>query len=247
MTVRPIAAVAEDNRSAAGAGRGSLSASTRVLIVDGHPVTRCGLARVADEQADMITVGECGSAAEARALTASVHPTVVTIGSSLHDGDGLELARELRDRYRDLGIVILTSRGEDDVLFRALDNGASALVSKRATMPEILGAIRHAAVAASSFAAAGLAQAMRRRHEGPQPAMLSPREIQVLALLQDGRSVPEVALMLVVSRSTAKTYVARLYEKLGAANRAQALMAAMRLGLLHERPADVYASQLLPR
>jgi DNA-binding NarL/FixJ family response regulator len=204
----------------------------RVLIVDGHPVTRWGLGLIAADQADMESVGECGSAAEAFTLAETLRPDVVTLGISLSDGDGLDLARELRDRYRDLGIVILTSQGEDDVLFRALDTGASAFVSKSAAAPEILGAIRHSAVAASSFTAAGLAQALRRRSELPERPLLSPREAQVLCLLRDGRSVPEVAGRLFVSLSTAKTYVARLYEKLGATNRAQALMAAVRLELL---------------
>jgi DNA-binding NarL/FixJ family response regulator len=87
----------------------------------------------------------------------------VSIDVTLLDGSGMDLARELRDRYGTLGIVILTSDGDDDVLFRALDTGASAFVSKLAAVSEILGAIRHAAVAASSFSSAGLAQALRRR------------------------------------------------------------------------------------
>jgi len=210
----------------------------RVLVVDGHPVTRWGLGRVTNEQADMQTVGEAGSAAEALALSAALLPDVVTIGISLPDRDGLQLARELRDRNHNLGIVILTGRGEDDVLFRALDSGASAFISKGATAPEILSAIRHSAVAASSFTAPGLAQALRRRSVEPERALLSPREAQVLGLLQDGRSVPEVAGVLYVSLSTAKTHVARLYEKLGATNRAQALMAAVRLGLGNQHLAE---------
>lgn len=214
----------------------------RVLIVERHPVTRWGLGWIASQQADLEVVGHSDSAAEALALAETLRPDVVTVGELSSIGEGLDLTRELRDRYRDLGIVILTSQGEDDVLFRALDTGASAFVSKLAAASEILGAIRHSAVAASSFSAAGLAQALRRRGEEPKRPLLSPRESQVLGLLQNGRSVPEVATALFVSLSTAKTYVARLYEKLGATNRAQALMAAVRLGLVdappgHDRPA----------
>lgn len=213
-------------------------ATIGVLIIDEHPVTRWGLARLADEQTDMCAVGEAGGAAEALLLAASCRPDVVTVGTSLPDRDGLDLARELRDRYPSLGIVVLTASGEDDVLFRALDTGASAFVSKFAGAPEILGAIRHSSVAASSFSAAGLAQALRRRSAaGPRP-LLSAREQQVLGLLRDGRSVPEVAGQLFVSLSTAKTYVARLYDKLEAGNRAQALMTAVRLGLLDETATD---------
>ncbi|MDT4984762.1 MAG: hypothetical protein QOF95_2252, partial [Pseudonocardiales bacterium] len=139
----------------------------------------------------MQTVGDAGSAAEALALTASLSPDVVTIGISLPDRDGLDLARELRDRYPDLGIVIVTARGEDDTLFRALDSGASAFVSKGAAATEILAAIRHSAVAALSFSAHGLAEALRRRSAAPQRQLLSPRESQVLGLLQEGHTVGE--------------------------------------------------------
>jgi DNA-binding NarL/FixJ family response regulator len=95
-------------------------------------------------------------------------------------------------------------------------------------------AIRHAAAASSSFSAAGLAQALRRRRETSERTVLSTREMQALVLLRDGKSVPEVAAELYVSLSTAKTYVARLYEKLGANNRAQALMTAVKMGLFDE-------------
>ena len=117
---------------------------------------------------------------------------------------------------------------------RALDSGASAYLAKTASVREVVGAIRHAADAASSFSASGLAQAMRRRRETNDRLALSPRERQVLSLLREGRSVPAVAAEIYVSLSTAKTYVARLYEKLGANNRAQALMTAVELGLFED-------------
>ncbi|HEY8743161.1 MAG TPA: response regulator transcription factor [Chloroflexota bacterium] len=210
----------------------------RVLVVDAHPVTRCGLVRLADEQPDMRTVGETGSVVEALQMAAALSPDVITIDTSLPDGSGLELARELRDRYAGVGIVILTSSGQDDVLFRALDSGASAFVSKLAVVTEVLGAIRHSAVAATSFSATGLAQALRRRRETQDRLALSARERQVLQLLLAGHSVPEIAAKLYLSVSTTKTYVARLYEKLGANNRAQALMAAVRLDLVETAQAS---------
>jgi DNA-binding NarL/FixJ family response regulator len=216
----------------------SATEPVRVLIVDAHPLTRCGLVRLADEQPDMSTVGEAGSVAEALRMAAELRPDVITIDTALPDGSGLTLARELRDRYADVGIVILTSSGEDDVLFRALDSGASAFVSKSAVVTEVLGAIRHSAVAATSFSATGLAQALRRRNETNERLALSNRERQVLQLLLVGHSVPEIAAKLYLSISTTKTYVARLYDKLGANNRAQALMAAVRLGLVESAVAS---------
>ena len=187
----------------------------------------------------MAPVGETDTAVDALNLVFSLKPDVVTIDCSMADGQGWRLARELRDRYDDLGIVILTAEGSDDLLFRALDTGASAYLNKAASVNEVLGAIRHAAVAAQSFSAAGLAQAMRRRNETTERLALSPRERQVLSLLREGRSVPEVATTIYVSLSTAKTYVARLYEKLGANNRAQALMTAVELGLFDTSPSSI--------
>jgi DNA-binding NarL/FixJ family response regulator len=204
----------------------------RLVVIDGHTLTRYGLARLVDEQPDIEIVGETDTAAEAPKLITLLDPQVVTIDVALPDGDGLSLARALRDRHHDLGIVVLTSLGDDDMLFRAVDSGVSAFVSKRAPADEVLGAIRHAAVAAGSFTATGLSDALARRREFTSRFALSPREREVLFLLRDGLSIPLIAHRLYLSPSTAKTYVARLYEKLGASSRAQALMIALRHDLI---------------
>ncbi|MET9316044.1 response regulator transcription factor [Kribbella sp. NPDC003505] len=212
-----------------------MNGSITVVVIDGHTLTRYGLIRLVGADADISVVGECGLASEALALVASARPDVVVLDVMLPDADGLRVARELRDRHPALGIVVLTSQDEDDVLFRALENGASAFVAKTAPNTELLGAIRHAAVAASSFTATGLAPALARRGRVVAKGCalsLSGREQEVLHLLADGLSVPAIAGAMFVSLSTAKTYVARLYEKLGATNRAIAIMTALRLGLI---------------
>jgi DNA-binding NarL/FixJ family response regulator len=214
-------------------------------VVDGHTLIRYGLRELVAQHCDIEIVAECQSAAEAVSMVALARPDVVTIDVALPDGDGLRLARELRDRYADLGVVMLTSQQEDDVLFRAMDNGVSAFVAKTAPLDEVLSAIRHAAVAASSFTASGLAAAVARRRATQDRLALSPRETEVLRLLHEGLSVPAVAQEMFISVSTAKTYVARLYEKLGATNRAQALMAALHHGLIqynHDPPPEVAVS-----
>lgn len=205
----------------------------RLAVVDGHTLTRYGLRELITHHADIEIVAECGSAADAADVIRTARPDVVTMDAALPDGDGMWLAREFRDRYADLGIVMLTSRGEDDLLFRALETGVSAFVAKTAPVEEVLAAIRHASVAALSFTASGLAVAITRRRTVRERLALSPREAEVLRLLRDGMSVPAIALAMFISHSTAKTYVARLYEKLGAANRAQALMTAMHHGLIN--------------
>ena len=218
--------------------------SITVVVVDGHTLTRYGLVSLVGADADITIVGECGLADDAPALIASSRPDVVVLDVALPDADGLQLARELRDRHSELGIVVLTAQAEDDVLFRALETGVSAFVGKTAPTAEVLCAIRHAAVAASSFTATGLGAALARRTvvmptplAPAVPAVesditLSPRELEVLSLLSTGLSVPAMATTMFVSLSTAKTYVSRLYEKLGATNRANAIMTAMRLGLI---------------
>lgn len=206
----------------------------RTVIVDAHTLTRYGLSVLVAQHPDIEIVAETGSATEAPSVIAQAAPDVVTIDIGLPDGDGLQLTRGLRDRYAKLGIVVLTSSGQDDVLFRALDTGASAFVLKTAPVEEVLGAIRHAAVAATSFTATGLLDALSRRRTVDTQFPLSPRERQVLTYLMDGLSTPAIARAMFVSQSTAKTYVARLYDKLGANNRAQALMTALRHGLIRQ-------------
>lgn len=204
----------------------------RLAVVDAHPLTRYGLSSLVAREPDVEVVAECGSAAEAPRAIGLTRAGVVTVDVALPDGDGLRLARDLRDRHADLGIVVLTARGDDDVLFRALETGASAFVAKTAPVTEVLAAIRHAAVAASSFTAAGLGPALARRRAGQDRDLLSTREREVLRLLAEGRSVRGIATETHISLSTAKTYVARVYDKLGASNRAQALVIAMRRGLI---------------
>jgi DNA-binding NarL/FixJ family response regulator len=208
----------------------------RLAVVENQTLVRYALRELTVRQPDIEIVAECHTAAEAPQALSLTGPDVVTISASLPGGDGLRLARELRDRQAGLGIVILTSRGEDDILFRAMETGVSAFVTETAPVEEVLSAIRHSAVAASSFTASGLATALTRRRDARERLALSAREIEVLCLLRDGLSIPAIAQQMFISYSTTKTYVARLYKKLGAVNRAQALMAAVQYGLVSAVP-----------
>jgi DNA-binding NarL/FixJ family response regulator len=206
-------------------------ARTKVLNVDDHDIIRKGLRHAFERDRQFEVVGEAATAAEAMRQAGALQPDVVIMDLRLPDGSGLEVTRALRKTSSTMGIVVLTMYAGDDQLFGALEAGASAFVPKTAPADEVVAAARHAASAPSAFTAADLAEAMKRRlaPTGPQ---LSPREGQVLRLLADGMSVPGIAKQLFVSESTAKTHISKLFEKLGAANRAQALMTALRLGLL---------------
>src|SRR5664279_645121 len=182
---------------------------TRLLVVDPHPLVRWALGQIATARHDLIPVGEAACFDEAIALAFSAQPDVVTIADSLPNDDSWQLIAHLRATYPDLAIVIVSADDSDRTLFRALDVGASAFVAKTAPIDAVVAAIRGAAAAPSSFSAPGLAPALRRRRETDEGSPLSPRERQILLLLHDGLSVPEIATQLFVSLSTAKTYVAR--------------------------------------
>ncbi len=207
------------------------SAAIKVLLVDDHDLIRQGLSRAFERHDDFTVVGEAASVQEANDLTSSLRPDVIVTDVRLPDGTGLDFARVLRRENADVGIVILTMYAGDEQLFAALEAGASAFVAKDAPADDVVAAARHAAVSPRSFAAQNLADAMRRRMS-PSGPQLSPRETEVLHLLADGLGVSAIARQLYVSDSTAKTHISKIYEKLGAANRAQAIMKAIQAGML---------------
>lgn len=213
-----------------------MSTSARVMLVDDHELIRQGLARAFERQDDFTFVGEAGTVREALELANTLGPDVVVTDVRLPDGTGLDIVKEIRKRDPDVGLVVLTMYAGDDQLFAALEAGASGFVAKDAPADDVVAAARHALVSPRSFTAANLADAMRRRMEptGPQ---LSPREREVLDLLAEGLGVSAIARKLYVSESTAKTHISKIYEKLGAGNRAQAIMGAIRAGLISNEPA----------
>ena len=206
-----------------------------VLLVDDHELIRQGLARAFERTNDFTVVAEAGSVSEGKAMASQHQPDVVVTDVRLPDGTGLDLVRRLRSDKPEMGIVVLTMYAGDEQLFGALEAGASAFVAKDAPSDDVIAAARHASVSPRSFTAADLAEAMRRKltPSGPQ---LSSRETEVLKLLAEGLGVAAIARQLFVSESTAKTHISKIYEKLGAANRAQAIMIAIRSGLLSGEP-----------
>ncbi len=205
-----------------------------VLLVDDHQLIREGLRRAFDRAGDLEVVGEAGSVAEATSALDRLTPDVLVTDISLPDGDGISLAQRARAASPELGIVVLTMHAGDDRLFAALEAGASAFVGKNSPAEEVIAAARHAAASPRTFTARDLGDAMQRKMHAPAGPKLSPREREVLDLLVDGLAISQIARRLYISESTAKTHVANIYEKLGAGNRAQAVMAAVRLGLVAE-------------
>ena len=202
-----------------------------VLLVDDHDLIRDGLTAVFSAQADMDVVGTAATVTEAVGLYAEHHPQVVVTDLQLQDGTGLDVIRHVRSDSPDVGLVVLTMHSGDEQIFAALEAGASAFVGKDAPSAEVVKAARNAAISPGTFTSAGLAEAVVRRTTAAT-TRLSDRELEVLRHLADGSSTAEIASRLYLSESTVKSHVQKVYQKLGAANRAQALVTAMRIGLL---------------
>jgi DNA-binding NarL/FixJ family response regulator len=202
----------------------------RILLVDDHELIRNGLGSVIDLEPDLSVVGTAGNVSEALTRYEELQPTVVVADLQLPDGTGLDIVRSIRGQSDTTGLVVLTMHSGDEQIFAAMQAGASGFVGKDAPATEVVKAARHAAISPRAFICAGLAQAMTRRASA-ESTKLTEREHDVL-LLADGLGAAQIGKQLYLSESTAKSHIARIYQKLGAANRAQALVTAMRIGLL---------------
>ncbi len=203
----------------------------RVMIVDDHELIREGLVGAFAREADAEVVGSVGTVAEALTTYAEAAPDVIVTDLQLEDGTGLDIIRQIRQTDEKIGLVVVTMHSGDDQIFAAMEAGASAFVGKDAPSTEVVRAARHAAVSPRSFLCTGLAGAMMRRMSA-ESTRLSTREHDVLLLLADGDNAAAIGAKLYMSESTVKSHIARIYQKLGASNRAQALVTAMRIGLL---------------
>jgi DNA-binding NarL/FixJ family response regulator len=207
------------------------NAPIRILLVDDHELIRNGLAAVIDLEDDMTIVGLASTVAEAVAAYDELGPDVVVADLQLQDGTGLDIVRTIRGKSDTAGLIVLTMHSGDDQIFAAMQAGASGFVGKDAPAGEVVRAARHAAVSPRSFVCSGLVGAMMRR-QSSESTKLTDREHEVLVLLADGLGAAAIGEKLYLSESTAKSHIARIYQKLGANNRAQALVTAMRIGLL---------------
>ena len=202
-----------------------------ILLVDDHELIRSGLGAVLDLEPDMTVVGTAGSVSEAITAYDSLQPMVVVADLQLQDGTGLDIVRTIRKKTDTTGLIVLTMHSGDDQIFAAMQAGASGFVGKDAPATEVIKAARHASVSPKAFVCAGLVGAMMRRRSGEVTA-LTEREHDVLLLLAEGLNAAAIGAKLYLSESTTKSHIARIYQKLGAANRTQALVTAMRIGLL---------------
>lgn len=203
----------------------------RILLIDDHELIRSGLGAVLDMEDDVEVIGTAGSVEEGIARYRELRPDVVVTDLQMQDGTGLDVVRTIRKESDTVGLIVLTMHSGDDQIFAAMQAGASGFVGKDAPSTEVIKTARHAAVSPKAFVCAGLVGAMMRR-QSAEASALTEREHDVLLLLAEGLNAAAIGQKLYLSESTTKSHIARIYQKLGAANRAQALVTAMRIGLL---------------
>lgn len=195
----------------------------RLITVDAVTMVRMGYQAAVANYPDIKLIGQAAGATEAADLVAKLRPDAVSVDTQLADGDGLELATSLRAENPRLGVV-LTGPAQDELIFQALAAGLSAFIPRTETVESLMSVFRRAAEMPLSFSAPNLAAAMARRKA--RAAALSPREEQMLSHLHSGMNLAAIAAHLSLTESTVRTHVTRLYSKLGAHTRAEALAVA---------------------
>lgn len=208
----------------------------RVLVVDDHQIVREGLRWMLGADDGVEIVAEAESAAAAMDAVASIRPDVVLLDIHLPDRSGIEVLTEIGNRFPGLPVVILTMSAEPEYVEEAVRAGAAGYLVKNAPRAELVRALQ-AAAAGDAYIQAEVTRpllarfAREVRAPGAGPA-LSPREQQVVSLLGEGLANKQVAAKLGISDTTVKGYLRDLYEKLGAADRAQAVAIALRHRLI---------------
>jgi two-component system, NarL family, response regulator DegU len=209
----------------------------RLMLADDHRMLREGLRRSMTEEGFDV-VAEAGGGEEAVRLADELTPDVVLMDVTMPDVDGVEAARRIRSEHSDVQVVMLTMHADQDVITSAIRAGACGYLVKDCSTDEIAGAVR-AAAADETTLSPGIAASMLdevRRLDEPSTAeadrVVSRREEEVLQLIADGCSTPEVASRLYISQKTVKNHLASIYQKLDARDRTQAVLQAVRMGIV---------------
>jgi DNA-binding NarL/FixJ family response regulator len=219
----------------------------RLVVADDHQVVRTGFATLLDTQPDFEVVGTAVNGSEAVRICRELRPDVVLMDVRMPGTDGIEATRQLAGPGEDgPRILILTTFDLDDYVYDALCAGASGFLLKDVTAERLFEAVRVIAAGEALLAPAVTRRLIsefsriRPRQATPPTALaalreLTPRETEVLRLIAEGLSNPEIAARLVVTEETVKTHVSRVLAKLGLRDRTQAVVTAYESGLVVPR------------
>jgi DNA-binding NarL/FixJ family response regulator len=197
----------------------------RVLLVDDHNIVRLGLMTLINDRADMQVVGEAGDAAEAVEQVEKLKPDVVLMDIRLPGESGIDATRKIAARFPDTKVVMLTSFADDELVVHAVAAGAVGYILKKVGNDELLRAIAAAARGEALLDPATTAKLLSRVREAERKSekdafrALSPREMDVLALVARARTNGEIGQALGLTEKTVGNYVSTILEKLHLSNR----------------------------
>jgi DNA-binding NarL/FixJ family response regulator len=209
----------------------------RLLLADDHTMLRQGLRRALEEDERFEVIAEAASGDEAVRLAMALRPDVVLMDVTMPFMDGVAATREITSRLPNTRIVMLTMHHDPEVAQRAIRAGATGYLVKDCSLEEVRSTIVMAAsgdtAVSPDLAASMLGEARRLQQLGSEDEkVISRREEEVLQLIADGASTPEVASKLFISQKTVKNHLASIYEKLDARDRTQAVLQAVRRGIV---------------
>lgn len=213
----------------------------RVVLADDHTVVRAGLKAVLGGAKDIQVIGEVANGADAVAMTEKMDPDVLVMDLSMPQMDGAEATKTLSAAGTRTKILILTMHSPDEALVPLLESGASGFLQKSAADRELVDAVRAVAhgdtylqPSAARVLAGGLRKKAEHIDERTKYERLTQRERDVLRLVAQGYSAPEIGERLFISPKTVDTYKQRIQEKLGLQHRSEYVQFALHLGLLTE-------------
>jgi NarL family two-component system response regulator LiaR len=216
---------------------GEVGKQLRIVIADDHAVVRQSLRLMLELDEEVDVVGEAADGAEAVAMAQELHPDLVLMDIRMEGMDGVQATRRLRELEPDLPVLVLTGFGEDQILLDAVEAGAQGFLLKDATSAEVKDAIRRVVNGESLVTPSLLRKLLeefsqRGKQTPPAHADLTPREMEVLLAVAEGKSNEEIARALVISEKTVKTHLGKIFSKLEVDGRAQAMLYAIREGLV---------------
>jgi two-component system, NarL family, nitrate/nitrite response regulator NarL len=211
-----------------------MTSRTTIFLADDHPLFLEGLVRALEGRPELALVGTATDGRTALEAILASPPDVAVLDVKMSGLDGVQVANALTRKRVRTRVILVSAYAEDDLVYRALAAGARAYLTKETSRTGIFDAVSGVMageVVVSPTLQKLVAREIRRRETAERP-LLTPREQDVLALIAEGRRAPEVAEELHLSATTIKSHMQSIYEKLGVGDRAAAVAAAMRRGLL---------------